>query len=151
MATFIGDYPCKADEKGRIQLPAAFKKAMPEAAKDRFVVKKDLYEKCLVLYPMDEWERQNGQIREKINAFNREHNRFVREFYKGTAEIELDASNRMLIPKRLLELAGVEKEVVLAGQDAKIELWSKSQYDLLGANEDEFASLAGKIMGGCTA
>lgn len=148
MTTFIGEYSCKVDAKGRIMLPAAFKKQMPSTANDKFVVKKDIFEQCLVMYPMDEWERQNKLIRSKLNPYNKEHNRFLRNFYRGTAELILDSNNRMLIPKRLLELVGIRKEVILAGQDGKIEIWAKDIYDRAAEGEDEFASLAEKIMGG---
>lgn len=147
MATFIGDYHCKVDSKGRIMLPAAFKKQMPPSASDRFVIKKDIFERCLVLYPMDEWERQNQIIRNKINPYNKEHNAFLRGFYKGTAELVLDSNNRILIPKRLLEDIMQDNEVVLAGQDGRIEIWSNNQYELVAANADQFASLAEKILG----
>ena len=148
MTTFIGDYPCKVDAKGRILLPSAFKRQMGTVSQDRFVVKKDLFENCLILYPIDEWEKQNKIIRKKLNPYNKEHNRFLRGFYKGTAEITLDNNNRMLIPKRLLELITAYKEVVLAGQDGKIEIWSKQQYEKIIENENEFAALAEKIMEG---
>lgn len=148
MTTFIGDYSCKVDSKGRIMLPAAFKKQMPSTAHDRFVVKKDIFEKCLVLYPMDEWERQNILIRSRINPYNKNHNEFLRNFYRGTAELVLDNNNRMLIPKRLLEVVSIQKEVILAGQDGKIEIWAKDIYDSSAKGEDEFAALAEKIMGG---
>ncbi|MFP4366166.1 MAG: division/cell wall cluster transcriptional repressor MraZ [Bacteroidales bacterium] len=147
MATFIGDYTCRVDAKGRVILPAAFKKQMPVAAMDRFVVKKDIFESCLVLYPMDEWDRQNSIIRSRINPYNKEHSKFLRGFYKGTAEVVLDASNRILIPRRLLDLVGIGNEVVLAGQDGKIEIWSRGSYDELTGEADDFAVLAEKIMG----
>jgi len=147
MTTFIGDYNCKTDEKCRVMLPGAFKKALSADAKDTFVVKKDIYEKCLVLFPLDEWNRQVEIMRANLNPYNKEHNTFLRMFYKGTAEIELDASNRLLFPKRLLEEAGIIKEVVLAGQDGKIEVWSKETYESIDVVGD-FASLAEKIMGG---
>ena len=147
MTTFIGEYSIKVDEKGRMMLPSAFKKQIPEAAKDTFVVKKDIYENCLVLYPLDEWERQNQIIRNNLNPYNKEHNAFLRGFYKGSAEISLDNTNRMLIPKRLLVEAGIDKDAVLAGQDSKIEVWSKERYDKIKVGED-FANLAEKIMGG---
>lgn len=145
---FIGDFHCKVDAKGRIVLPAAFKKQMPPEAQDRFVVKKDIFEKCLVLYPMDEWERQLELIRSKINPYNREHNRFLRSFHRGKAEIVLDNSGRMLIPKRLLQEAQIEKQAVLAGLDGKIEIWSKDIYESDQHDQDEFAALAEKILGG---
>jgi MraZ protein len=147
MATFIGDYTCRVDAKGRIILPSAFKKQMPAAAMDKFVVKKDIFEKCLVLYPMDEWDRQNSIIRERLNPYNKEHSRFLRGFYKGTAEVVLDANNRILVPKRLLDLVQIKSEVILAGQDGKIEIWSNSLYNEQESEADEFARLAEKIMG----
>jgi len=147
MATFIGDYTCKVDEKGRITLPSAFKKQMDPASGDRFVVKKDIFEKCLVLYPFEEWERQNRLIRERINPYNKEHNKFLRNFYRGTAELTLDGNSRLLIPKRLLELVEASREVIMAGQDGKIEIWARHLYEQMKEPEDDFAELAEKIMG----
>jgi len=150
MTIFIGDYTCKIDAKGRVMLPAAFKKQMPAAAQDKFVVKKDIYEKCLVLYPMDEWERQNQLIQKNINPYNQDHNRFLREYYKDTAEIELDANNRLLIPARLQNLVSIDKEkdLVLAGQLGKIEIWAKDLYDKTSEGVSDFGELANTILGG---
>lgn len=148
MATFIGDYPCKVDVKGRIILPMAFKKQMPPAAQDHFVVRKDIFENCLVLYSADDWNRQLEKIRKRINPYNREHNMFMRNFFKGTAELSLDNNNRMLIPKRLFDLIGAERDVVLAGQDGRIEIWAASVYDKIEMPAEDFANLAEKLMGG---
>lgn len=150
MATFIGDYPCKVDAKGRIILPSTFKKQMPSAAQDHFVVRKDIFENCLVLYSIDDWNRQLEKIRKRINPYNREHNMFLRNFFKGTAEILLDSNNRMLIPKRLLDLINVDRDVVLAGQDGRIEIWAASIYDRIDMPPDDFANLAEKLLGGST-
>lgn len=147
MTTFLGDYTCKLDEKGRVMLPTAFKKSMPADARDTFVVKKDIYEKCLVLYPLNEWEKQVELIRINLNPYNKEHNEFRRRFFKDTAEVTLDASNRLLIPRRLTDEAGILKEAVLAGQDGKIEIWAKEAYGSIDTGED-FASLAERVMGG---
>ena len=147
MATFIGDYTCKVDAKGRIILPMAFKKQMPTGAPDHFVVRKDIFEHCLVLYSIDDWNRQLDKIRSRINPYNREHNMFLRNFFKGTAELSLDNNNRLLIPKRLLDLAGVERDVVLAGQDGRIEIWASDAYDKIDMPSGEFADLAEKLMG----
>jgi MraZ protein len=148
MTTFIGDYNCKVDEKGRVTFPSTLKKQMSSATQGRFVVKKDIFEQCLVLFPIEEWERQNSIIRSKINPYNKEHNKFLRNFYRGSAEIVLDSNNRMLIPKRLLELANISKEAILAGQDGRIEIWAKNMYDSTEEGADDFAALAEKIMGG---
>jgi MraZ protein len=154
MITFIGDYTCRLDEKGRVLLPAAFIKQMSElpaegdaGKQERFVVKRDIYEKCLILYPMEEWERQNRILRRNTNPYNREHNSFLRGFFKGIAEVSLDSSNRILIPKRLLDEIEAGKDIVMAGQFGKIEIWPRERYDSIEGRDDKFASLAEKIMG----
>ncbi len=148
MITFIGEYTCKVDAKGRIMLPSAFKKQLPAAAQEKFVVKRDVFEKCLVLYPIREWERQNRIIRSNTNPYNKEHSRFLRMFYQGTAELVLDSNNRILMPKRLMDFAGIGKDVVLAGQYGKIEIWAEDQYGKVSEEALDFASLAEKILGG---
>jgi MraZ protein len=148
MTTFIGDYTCKVDPKGRIMLPQAFMKNMPEVARDKFVIKKDIYEKCLVLYPMDEWQSRLDAISENTNPFDREHRSLIREFAKDTSEIELDANNRILIPARFLKLAGIDKDVILAGQFGQIEIWAKETYEQTGMTSEEFGELTSKILGG---
>ncbi len=147
MATFIGDYACKVDVKGRIILPVAFKKQMPADSQDHFVVRKDIFENCLVLYSIDDWNRQLEKIRSRINPYNREHNMFLRNFFKGTAELSLDNNNRLLIPKRLLDLAGAGRDVVLAGQDGRIEIWAAENYEKIEMPSGDFADLAEKLMG----
>ena len=148
MATFIGDFTCKVDVKGRIILPMAFKKQMPADAQDHFVVRKDIFENCLVLYSIEDWNIQLEKIRKKINPYNREHNTFMRNFFKGTAELSLDNNNRLLIPKRLMDLIGAGRDVVLAGQDGRIEIWAAAVYEKVDMAADEFADLAEKLMAG---
>lgn len=147
MATFIGDYRCKVDAKGRIILPMAFKRQMPAGAQDHFVVRKDIFERCLVLYSIEDWNRQIEKIRSRINPYNREHNLFLRNFFKGTAELTLDNNNRLLVPKRLMDLAGIQRDVVLAGQDGRIEMWASDLYEKIDMPSEDFANLAEKLMG----
>ena len=148
MATFIGDYNCKIDSKGRMIFPAAFKKQMDSSYGDHFVVRRDIFENCLVLFTSEDWDAQMKKIRIRINPYNREHNRFLRNFFKGTAELSLDGSNRILVPKKLLLLAEIQKEVVMAGQDGRIEIWAKERYEAIDMPVDDFADLAEKLMGG---
>ena len=148
MTSFIGDYTVKLDAKGRLSFPAAFKKQIREALQDGFVLKRDVFEPCLILYPMEEWERQNRIIRSRTNPYNKEHARFLRKFFAGTAEVNLDANNRMLLPKRIMDYAGIETEVVMAGQAGKIEIWAADRYDGVSEAGDDFAVMAEKILGG---
>jgi len=82
MISFIGDYTCRLDSKGRITLPSAFKRQMKDDVKDGFVLKRDVFEKCLILYPMKEWDRQNQIIRSKTNPYNKEHASFLRYVFQ---------------------------------------------------------------------
>ena len=148
MITFIGEYTCKVDAKGRIMLPSAFKKQLPAISPEKFVVKRDVFERALVMYPIEEWERQNRIIRRNTNPFNKEHSRFLRLFYQGTAELVLDSNSRFLVPKRLMDFAEIGKEAILAGQYGKIEIWSAKHYGTISEEVPDFASLAEKILGG---
>lgn len=147
MNSFVGDYTCKLDDKGRVLFPAAFKKQW-KGPLDRVILKKDIFEDCLVLYPMEEWERQIALVRRKINPYVKEQNQFLREFYKSTSEVELDANGRMLIPKRLVETAGLVKELVFIGVGDKIEIWNKDKYQTTNMPQDLFAASAEKFLGG---
>jgi len=148
MTSFIGDHTVKIDSKGRISFPSALLKQLPAESSDKFVIKTDVYEKCLIIYSMEEWDRQTNIIRAKTNAFNPKHATFLREFYKGTAELRLDSNNRVLIPSRLLEYAQIEKDIYMLGQDKKIELWAKELFDKNKVSAKELAELAEEIMGG---
>ena len=95
MVTFIGEYTCKIDPKGRVMLPIAFKKQMPGNNQDRFVIKKDAYVNCLVIYPYDEWQLQCQKITSKDEGADRDMDMFVRLFTRGAHEVVLDGNNRM--------------------------------------------------------
>lgn len=147
MSTFIGDFVSKIDTKGRVVLPSVFKKAMVALQEVRFVVRKDLFESCLVLMPYSEWESEMEDIRSRINLYNRAENKFYRQYFRGAAEINLDANGRMLIPKRLLEKIEYPKELVMVGVDMKIEIWSKETYESDEMSEEDLANMAEAILG----
>ncbi|SMO54159.1 MraZ protein [Saccharicrinis carchari] len=140
MATFIGDFVCKADAKGRIVLPSIFKKVMNAMKENRFVVRKDLYTNCLLVYPYPDWEAHVHDIRSKVNVYDKNQNMVYRQYVRAAAEVSYDANGRMLIPKRLMDKIAVEKEVVLVGVDNKIELWSKAEFENGGMDDDELAA-----------
>lgn len=143
---FIGEHIVKLDKTNRVLFPSAIKRQLKGKEKEGFVLKQDLFEPCLVLYPMNEWERQNSILRNRLNPYNREHSKFIRHFYRGTAELFLDSSSRLLIPKRLIEAVEIEKELVFAGLDTKIEIWPKESWNSL-ETDDDYGALAEKILG----
>ncbi|HKK67398.1 MAG TPA: hypothetical protein VJ946_04275 [Bacteroidales bacterium] len=143
---FVGEHIVKLDSAGRVLFPSVLKRQLKGGDQDGFVIKRDVFESCLVLYPMHEWERQNAILQQKLNPYKREHSRFMRMFYRGTAELFLDSNNRLLLPKRLTGEIGAKKDLVFAGLDTKIEIWPHEVWKELNVDED-FGSLAEKILG----
>src|SRR5699024_105291 len=120
MLQLIGEFECKLDAKGRMTLPAALKRQLPDVEREGLVVNRG-FEKHLVFYPRSEWELITKKL-SSLNQFNQRNRMFVRAFTRGATELSLDASGRVLIPKGLLEYAGIGSEVVLASQFNKIEV-----------------------------
>ena len=146
MVTFIGTYTSRMDDKGRLVFPSPLKNLMPEGSDMRFVVKKDLFEDCLEMYTMEEWDRQSAEVRSRLNEFNEEHARFWRAYMRDRDIVEPDAKfGRITISKELLDRIGVTKEVVFAGNDYKIEIWPKEKYEASRISNEEFIAIAGKL------
>lgn len=144
MISYIGDFLCKLDVKSRVLFPAAFRRQMGEDSSTQFVLRKDIYEKCIVMVPIEEWERQNALLLKHLNPYNEEHSRFIRMFYKDVHHVQLDSAGRMLLPSRLLSLVAIDKEILLAGQLGRIEIWRKDLYDA-ATGMAEFGRLAEKL------
>ncbi len=143
MTTFIGEYTVKVDDKGRLVFPSAFKSVMPSGEDLRFVIKKDIFTDCLEMYTFREWERQSEEVKSRLNFFNRKHALFWREYMRDRAIVEPDPKlGRISIPRKLLEAIGVNKEVVFAGNDFKIEIWAREKYSENVISGEEFMTLA---------
>lgn len=147
MTVFTGDFDVKLDAKGRFLFPAALLQQAGEEGQTAFIIKKDIYEPCLTVFTKSEWERQVETVRKNLNPFNRQHNIFLREFFKDTAECALDSNNRMVIPKRLVQAVDLQSDICIIGLDTKIEIWSKEEYEKSHLTAEDFALLAEKILG----
>ena len=101
MLHFIGTYQCKADEKGRIMLPVSLKKQLSDKLNNGFVIKRAVFNSCLELYPLKEWDELMLRIN-KLNRFNKKNIDFIRRFTAGVRQIDIDISGRILIPKDLI-------------------------------------------------
>ena len=147
MITFIGEYSAKLDDKGRLVLPAPFKGLLPEGGDMRFVVKKDIFSPCLEMYPYAEWERQSEEVKSRLNFFNKDHARFWREYMRERDVVEPDAKfGRIAISRKLLESIGITKDVVFSGNDFKIEIWARENYEAEGSiPTEEFIAIAGSL------
>ena len=148
MSNFIGTYECKADTKGRVKIPVALKSQLLELPEKGFVLKRAVFQPCLELYPMSEWNALMQKIN-KLNRFKKKNNDFIRRFTAGVKIVEVDAADRLLIPRDLVSFAGIGKEIVLSGAINIIEIWDKENYEK--AIDDatvDFADLAEEVMGG---
>ncbi len=147
MLNLIGTYECKADSKGRVMMPSALKKQLAPVTPSGFVVKRAVFQPCLELYPMDEWNELMAKMG-KLNRFNRKNNDFIRRFTAGVKTVELDATGRLLIPKDLMSFAGLSKELVLSSAINIVEIWDKEKYEqAINDAASDFADLAEEVMG----
>ncbi|WP_369047831.1 division/cell wall cluster transcriptional repressor MraZ [Tenacibaculum sp. UWU-22] len=147
MVNLIGTYECKADAKGRLMVSSAFKKQLLPLLQEGFVLKRAVFQPCLELYPMQEWNLVMQKIN-KLNRFVKKNNDFIRRFTAGVKIVEMDASGRILIPKDLCQFANIKKQVVLSSAINIIEIWDKDQYEkVIDEATVDFADLAEEVMG----
>lgn len=146
MQQLLGEYECKLDAKGRLRMPSPLIRQLGGEGALSFVVNRG-FEQHLMLYPKPVWERISKEVNQ-LNTYNRKNLAFIRYFYRGALEVEMDSADRVLIPRKLLEYADIEKEVVIFAYNDRMELWSKSSYEQLLAEEPEnFLDLAEEVMG----
>lgn len=146
---FVGENYVKLDSKGRVLFPSSLKHQMPVSEHSScFVLKKDIYSECLLLYPKTIWDNFTNNLRLKLNPFDKSHSVFLREFYRGTADITLDSSGRLLIPKRMLDLIRAGKDLVFAGQIDLIQIWVPDIYEASKISDSDLAQLTEKLFSG---
>ena len=149
MYQLLGEYECRIDAKGRMRLPSGLIGQLGELDQYTFVVNRG-FEQCLMLYPVDVWDEISKEIN-ALNMYNKKNREFVRYFYRGAHKVVMDSADRILLTKRLLEYADVEREVILSAYNDRIEIWSKDIYDAMLDDEPmDFSDLAQEVLGGST-
>ena len=147
MINILGTYECKADSKGRIMLPSPLKKQIASVISDGFVVKRSVFNKCLEIHPMSEWNKIVNQVNQ-LNRFVKKNNDFIRSYMSGLKIVNLDNSSRILIPKDLIVFAGLGKQIVLSSSVNIIEVWDKKEYEIsVSTSLKNFGDLAEEVMG----
>lgn len=147
MTSFIGEYHCKLDSKGRLSLPSGLRKQLDPADQEQFVINRGLSGN-LNLYPMSEWDRVMNKLR-KLNRFKAKDLKFVRMFQSGAIKVQIDSNGRILLPKALMQHAGITKEIVLSANIDQFEIWDKSRFDeTMSEDWADFADLAEEVMSG---
>lgn len=147
MNSLIGTYDCKVDAKGRLMMPAGIKKQLVSILEDGFVLRRSVFQPCLELYPMREWQGVMQKVN-KLNRFKKKNNDFIRRFNAGAKMVDIDASGRLLIPKDLIGFAGISKNIVISPAVNIIEIWDKDKYEqVINDTAIDFADLAEEVMG----
>ena len=147
MINIVGTYECKVDSKARILLPSPLKKQLQHLLNEGFVIKRSVFQNCLEIYPMQEWNLVVSQVN-RLNRFVKKNNEFIRAFLAGLKVIDVDSSGRLLIPKDLLLFANLNKEVVLSSSVNMIEIWDKEDYEISVAETlQDFDKLTEDVMG----
>ncbi|HEY5919672.1 MAG TPA: division/cell wall cluster transcriptional repressor MraZ [Chryseolinea sp.] len=145
MTFFTSEYESKLDTKGRIVLPAKIKAQLPSGDGDELVIRRG-FELCLIIYPMVEFKKVFSKI-SGLSEFNEEYRKLQRNFFSGTATVELDANGRFVIPKNMLSYAQLEKDLILIGMGNKVEVWNPSIYEKhLIKDPSELSKLAEKYL-----
>ena len=128
-------------------MPAALKKQLLPVLQNGFVVKRAVFQKCLEIYPMEEWNVLMQKIN-KLNRFKKKNNDFIRRFTAGVKIVEVDSAGRVLIPKDLIGFAGINKNIVLSSAINILEVWDKDNYEkAIDDAAEDFADLAEEVMG----
>lgn len=136
---FIGEYQHALDAKNRMIIPSKLRDNLG----NKFVITKGL-DGCLYIYPLKEWEVLEEKLK-NLPLTNKDARAFVRFFFSGACEIELDKQGRGLIPQNLKEYAKIEKEIISIGVLTRIEIWSKEKWQEYNESDMDFDSIAEKM------
>ena len=147
MINLIGTYECKVDSKGRVMMPSAIKRQLGNIINQGFVLKRSVFNKCLELHPLSQWESLMSQVNQ-LNRFVKKNNDFIRLFTAGVKSIDADKNGRIQLPKNLISFAKIKNQVVLSSNLNMIEIWDKESYEIELKNaSDDFPVLAEEVMG----
>ena len=143
---FLGNIEAKIDAKGRVFLPSAFRKVLLADQQEGIVMRKDVYQPCLVIYPNSIWNEQMDTLRSKLNRWDKTQQQVFRQFVSEVEAITLDNNGRMLIPKRLMQQVGIQQSVRFVGMGDTIEVWPTEQTGQAFMEQNVFGQALEELM-----
>lgn len=146
MIQFLGNIEAKIDAKARIFVPAAFRKILQSSGQNTLILRKDIFQDCLVLYPLQVWEEEVAKLRSRLNRWNNEQQAIFRQFVVDAERLEIDTNGRILIPKRYCHMVGISSDVRFLGVDNTIELWAKESLEKTLIPADDFSERIQTLM-----
>jgi MraZ protein len=142
----LGNIEAKMDAKGRAFLPAVFRKILQASSEERLVLRKDVFQPCLVLYPESVWNEQMDALRQRLNRWNKQQQQVFRQFVSEVEVLTLDGNGRFLVPKRYLRMADIEQDIKFVGMGDTIEIWSNIKAEQQQMTPEEFGEAIEKLM-----
>jgi MraZ protein len=147
MSSFKGSEIYAVDSKGRVNIPSKMRRNLSPDAKDTFTITRGM-EKCLFVYPQDEWKRLENNLRQSLNSYEEKARYLLRALLPWATEAQLDGQARISIPRRLLEFARIEDQVLIIGALERIELWNPKIFeDYINAQPESYETIAETVMG----
>jgi len=143
---FLGNIEAKTDAKGRAFLPATFRKVLQTSGEENLILRKDVFQKCLVLYPESVWNNRLDLLKSRLHLWKHDHQQMFRQFVSEAEVVNLDGNGRFLISKRLLKMAEIEQDIQFIGMDDTIEIWSPQNLKQTLQSEEEFGKEFEDIM-----
>ena len=147
MIRFLGNIEAKTDAKGRVFIPATFRKQLQGAGEERLVLRKDVFQDCLVLYPESVWFATQEQLRQRLSKWNARQQAVFRQFVSDAEVVIPDANGRILIPRRYLLMAGIGSDVRFIGVDDTIEIWARERAEQPFMSAQEFSDALEEALG----
>ena len=148
MTRFLGNIEAKTDAKGRVFIPATFRKQLQAAGEESLVLRKDVFQDCLVLYPESVWCKTQEQLRRRLNRWNARQQAVFRQFVSDAEVVVPDGNGRILIPRRYLQMAGIDSDVRFIGMDDTIEIWARERAEAPFMDAGEFSRALQEALGG---
>ena len=145
---FIGNIDAKVDEKGRVFVPSTFRKILQQEQVEKLILRRDVFQRCLVLFPLDIWNAQVDAIAARTNLFDRRGREALRKFVAGAEVITPDSGGRILLPRRYMDEADIQNEVRFIGMDNTIEIWSRKAAEALQNEGDALGDALESMMNG---
>ncbi len=144
---FLGNIDAKTDTKGRAFLPATFRKVLNTSGEESLILRKDIFEPCLVLYPQSVWNQRMDALRKRLSRWNKYDQMIYRQFVTDVEIITLDNSGRFLIPKRYLKMVNIDQQIRFTGMDDCIEIWATGDSEQPFMSAEEFSKAMEETMG----
>ena len=144
---FLGNIEAKTDAKGRAFLPAVFRKVLNASGEESLVLRKDIFEPCLVLYPESVWNERMDALRKRLSRWSRRDQMIYRQYVTDVEMITLDGNGRFLIPKRYLKMANIDHQIRFTGMDDCIEIWTNGENNEPYMSAEEFSKAMEETMG----